>query len=604
EDYGQFYFFNPHTGETTWEPPPKSRMVQGAMAPPFVGNKSIGAGCETVAVRSKSLLDLSRGGKIQCRAGSLISLRGDGGKHPLVVQRREEIPEAADETGERGRTVRTRANNRTSVRSKDHVAVVRGVRHLSSKLADAEKGVPEQQNRARRKPLGKCGNDTKQALGTTRRGATQPEETRPLPGRCGEAEVLRREENGIKIPVKSRNSERSSRATRIATSLLQAENWLARNEPEVEVEHPRSHALTRSGRTQPRSRTTHGATRSPCTPVDERVQVGMPTCDEGSGATTSRLRGRAAAVWASIQLQRREEEEMTGKPEITRLGRSKQRSVDDLFLFQRNVEASRRQKRDEREAHENKSMTGRPETCGRSAVLVKQMRRDDASRTRLSTSKRLYGNAREQRRRQETLQMQVETAIRRRANPKISARSRSLPRGRNRGDASRRLYEQAVASRDEALQRERHLARNLPGGVTFHPEIHQRSTLLAQRRRERWVSAVGLGMAGSDGGSVAAADSAPATVQDFLLAEGELYNRRRRERRSRQEQLALRCKSPTVNRYSRLLLQKAERMSKSMRTLADSRVSEDFEDVDPGQKHEFSPHLEALDTSKRMLESR
>ena len=75
---------------------------------------------------------------------------------------------------------------------------------------------------------------------------------------------------------------------------------------------------------------------------------------------SARLRGKAAAVWAAMEAKQREEEEMTGTPEITRLGQSKHRSVDDLFLFQRNVEASRRHRQDERDTREESLLTGRP----------------------------------------------------------------------------------------------------------------------------------------------------------------------------------------------------------------------------------------------------
>lgn len=666
------------------------------MTPPFVDEKNIGATrCGTVTVRSRSLVSLSKGGRIKHRTDSPVSLRSDRGRDALVGQPREENLEAADGTGTRGRAAGVRTTKNTSIRRKDNVAVIRGTRSLPGKVADPDMGVTERQSRAQRKPLGKDVDNTNQGPKGKRRGATHPEETTPAPRRRGETETLRRKDDAKNMPPKAGNPEQPSRARGLPTSLLQAEKWLAQNELEAELERPRSRALIRSERARSRSKSSRRGTRRSCTPVGsrgERVRADAPQNDEASGATTTRLRGRAAAVWASVEAQRREEEEMTGTPEITRLGRSKQRSVDDLFLFQREVEASRRRKRDEREAHEDNLVTGRPvstdssvelftiakllwggttwsasdsarhvtnisswptthivfscvcrsfplvsllflrryffdvimcfrrlersvfspcylhrqliqATCGRSTVLVEQMRRDDANRTQLSTSKRLYGNAREQRRRQETLQMQVETAIRRRANPTISVRSRSLPRNRQRhGDAARRLYEQAVASREEALQRERHLAQNLPRGVTFHPEIHHRSTFLAQRRRERWALAVGLGVSGSEGGSVAAAD--PAAVQEFLLAEGALYDRRRQERQSRQEQVALRCKSPTVNRYSRVLLRKAERMGRSVGTpFADSRVPGDVADVD-SRKHEFSPRLQALDTSKRMLESR
>ncbi len=229
------------------------------------------------------------------------------------------------------------------------------------------------------------------------------------------------------------------------------------------------------------------------------------------------------------------------------------------------------------------------ETCGKSAALVERMRREDSSGAHLSISQRLHRKAHEQRRRKETLQMRVQTAIRRRANPHLRTRSRSLPR-RSCGDAAYRLYEQAILVREAALERERQAQK--PPGATFHPEIAQRSGVLAQRRRDRWVS-LGVDVPTRGGAS---------TVQELLLAEGSLYNRRREERQSRQEQLALQRPNPTVNEHSRRLLRNAERMGRSIGMQAgyQSGVSQ----VSQETENNFTPRLEALHTSKRMLESR
>lgn len=230
------------------------------------------------------------------------------------------------------------------------------------------------------------------------------------------------------------------------------------------------------------------------------------------------------------------------------------------------------------------------ETCSRSAFLVERMRRDRHG-VQLSTSQRLHETANEQRRRQESLQTRVRTAIRRRANPRIFTRSRSLPQ-RGRRDVADRLYEQALVRREEALERER-LAQNHPRGVTFHPEIVQRSGVLAQRRRDRWVS-LGLDLSDKRGRSA---------VQEVLLAEGTLYHRRREERRARQEELALRRQTPTVNRHSRRLLRDAERMGRSIGVQLDLGNG-DRSQVSLATEESFTPRLEALDASKRMLESR
>lgn len=215
----------------------------------------------------------------------------------------------------------------------------------------------------------------------------------------------------------------------------------------------------------------------------------------------------------------------------------------------------------------------------------------------LSISQRLHGKASERRRRRESLQTRVETAIRRRANPEISTRSRSLPR--SHGDVSHRLYKQALVSREEALERER-LAQKPPTGVSFRPEIDPRSGVLAQRRRDRWAS---LGLDAPHGGRGIA-------VQEMLLAEGTLYDRRRRERQSRQEELTLSLQNRMSNKHSRRLLRNAKRRGRSIGMQSDSgkparpRGSQAVNDDAVEEDDTFVPHLLARDTSNRMLESR
>lgn len=95
-------------------------------------------------------------------------------------------------------------------------------------------------------------------------------------------------------------------------------------------------------------------------------QPTTPLCDQDhplelkTRGASVRLRGRAAAEWAAGAARRRDEKQMTGTPEITRLGRSKRRSVDDLFLFKRTADTARRQNQDDREAQEDNFITGRP----------------------------------------------------------------------------------------------------------------------------------------------------------------------------------------------------------------------------------------------------
>lgn len=153
---------------------------------------------------------------------------------------------------------------------------------------------------------------------------------------------------------------------RVASSLLQAKDWLANNEEEIDV----GQKCRRRGSSQincaKKSETC--ARRAVGTPLAPRGdQMGEREVHQDRGmvshefpGASARLRGKAAAVWAAMEAQHKEEEEMTGTPEITRLGQSKHRSVDDLFLFQRNVEASRRHKRDERDTQEERLVTGRP----------------------------------------------------------------------------------------------------------------------------------------------------------------------------------------------------------------------------------------------------
>lgn len=220
---------------------------------------------------------------------------------------------------------------------------------------------------------------------------------------------------------------------------------------------------------------------------------------------------------------------------------------------------------------------------------MERMRRE-SNGAHVSTSQRLHEKASDQRRRQKNLQTRVRTAIRRRANPHLWTRSRSLPR-RDRRNVSDRLYEQALSWREEALERER-LAQEPPRGFTFRPEIVQRSGVLAQRRRDRWVS-LGLDVSGRSGGSA---------VQEVLLAEGTLYNRRRQERRARQEQLVRRRQTPTVNRHSRRLLRDAERVGRSIGTQSDSGKADR---IRASQATEDSyTRFKVLLASKRMLESR
>lgn len=225
-----------------------------------------------------------------------------------------------------------------------------------------------------------------------------------------------------------------------------------------------------------------------------------------------------------------------------------------------------------------------------------RMRRNSSSATPLSASQRLHSEAWEQRQRQENRQNRVETAARRRANPELTASSRALPR--DRGDVAQRLYEQAVWGREDALERER-WAQIAPRGATFHPEIDPRSVSLARRRRNGW----GLGGAEKpDSGGL---------VEEALLAEGAMYERRREERQARQDRLdeVLR-QTLRPNLHSERLLRdiKARSHTKGTHAALDqggmSPGLEALSGSDDVDKAGFNPSLEALETSMRMLESR
>lgn len=214
-----------------------------------------------------------------------------------------------------------------------------------------------------------------------------------------------------------------------------------------------------------------------------------------------------------------------------------------------------------------------------------------------STSQRLHREALEHRQRQENRRTRVEMAARRRANPKLSAGLRTV--SRKRGDVARRLYEQALSGREEALERER-LALVDPEGDTFRPVITRRSERLARRRREGWGLG-GVEVSGRGG-----------VIEETLLAEGAIYERRRRERQERQEQFDEVLRQGVVpSRHSKRLLLELERRNNANGTqpihLNQGSTSIDSEEPTAAVNVDqagFTPNLEALEASKRMLEAR
>lgn len=147
----------------------------------------------------------------------------------------------------------------------------------------------------------------------------------------------------------------SRRASCIVDCLLLAEHWLAESKKERLQSRTGAPGLSTSPLKVSHSLGDSVLGRS-TTPLGEQVR---PLELETRG-TTARLRSKLAAEWAAGEARRRDELEMTGTPEITRLGRSKRRSVDDLFLFKRTADTARRQNQDDREAQEDLFNTGRP----------------------------------------------------------------------------------------------------------------------------------------------------------------------------------------------------------------------------------------------------
>lgn len=215
----------------------------------------------------------------------------------------------------------------------------------------------------------------------------------------------------------------------------------------------------------------------------------------------------------------------------------------------------------------------------------------------LPTSERLHRQAWEQRQRTKDCQTRVETAARLRANPKLKASSRALPR--NRGDVAQRLHEQALLMREDVLERER-MARIAPRGATFHPDIDPRSELLARRRRrDDW----GLSVLDRLGGG--------GHIEEKLLAEGILYEHRRQERQERLEEMEdIVRQSPKTNCHSERLLRAVGRRGIAQETQSEfvlgdgPRVLEAGVGGDGVEQESFIPTLQAFETSKKLLESR
>ena len=143
----------------------------------------------------------------------------------------------------------------------------------------------------------------------------------------------------------------SRRGSCIADYLLLAEQWLAKSQKE------RLHSLTDGPDPLKGAYSlTDSALGQSTTSLGDQVRP----LELKTRGTAACLRGKAAAEWAAGEARRRDEEQMTGTPKITRLGRNKRRSVDDLFLFKRTADTARRRNQDDRVAREENLNTGRP----------------------------------------------------------------------------------------------------------------------------------------------------------------------------------------------------------------------------------------------------
>lgn len=137
----------------------------------------------------------------------------------------------------------------------------------------------------------------------------------------------------------------------IADYLLLAEHWLAESQKE------RLHSRTDG---PDPLKAAHSVTDSTLGQSTASLGNQVRPLELETRGTATRHRGKAAAEWAACEARRRDEEQMTGTPKITRLGRNKRRSVDDLFLFKRTADTARRQNQDDRAAQEDNLTTGRP----------------------------------------------------------------------------------------------------------------------------------------------------------------------------------------------------------------------------------------------------
>lgn len=324
-----------------------------------------------VTVRSRSAIVVSKNGKLQYGSSCASSRRSTSenpvrGGHPPswnVTRQRVDGISAARGEDQRPLSENTRHHDgRIGVKT-----IVEQTRSppmpRTAALARQESTLvtkrPEDES-SRTLPAAKNGDEN----GSTRYASIERDEKRTL-----KKQRQRKQDKGALVSLRGQadenhgpNSESSEEVlgptpvSSVSGSLLRARAWLAKNEPELDrCLHAGSAQAVRDSKSQSSPETNESSPTIAVARGKRTTVLEQTTADVSRG-----LRGKAAAEWEVSEARRREDEEVTGKPEITRLGRSKQRSVNDLFLYKYNVEASRRRRQHDREIMEENLLTGQP----------------------------------------------------------------------------------------------------------------------------------------------------------------------------------------------------------------------------------------------------
>lgn len=375
ENQGRYYYFNLKTRDTCWEIPDNAARIRVAPGRPISHHSAtpVPDKHRAVTVRSRSAIVVSKNGKGQHGSSCCTSMRRSTSENPIrddhptinswsVTRQRTDDISAPREENRRSLSEKKRHDDRrlggktiverTGSHPKPRTApVTRRKSALKIKLAEDEPSAT----------LSATGNGDEN--GNTRYASIKRDQKRTLKKQQQTAAqnkgalVSPRGQVDAKNERDSGSSEDFVGSSSVSGSLLRARAWLAKNDPELDrCLHAGAAQAVRDSKSQSPPETND---RSPTIAVagsSKRAAV-----DQQAIAGVSRgLRGRAAAEWEVSEARRRENEEMTGKPVITSLGRSKQRSIDDLFLYKYNVDSSRRQKQHEMEVVENNLLTGQP----------------------------------------------------------------------------------------------------------------------------------------------------------------------------------------------------------------------------------------------------